>query len=136
MVVDDEEINRIILNAIFENQYKVLQAENGKQALEVLEECNYEVDVIFLDMAMPVMDGIGFLEERQKNIKMEDIPVIIITADDTSAQQVKAIALGASDYIIKPFVGETVLRRTRNVLESKRNLEKYIQAAKESMKKV
>lgn len=136
LVVDDEEINRIILNAIFENQYKVLQAENGKQALEVLEECNYEVDVIFLDMAMPVMDGIGFLEERQKNIKMEDIPVIIITADDTSAQQVKAIALGASDYIIKPFVGETVLRRTRNVLESKRNLEKYIQAAKESMKKV
>lgn len=92
--------------------------------------------MIFLDLAMPVMDGIRFLEEKKKDEGMEEIPVIVITSDDTSQKQIQAITLGASDYIVKPFVGETLRKRTRNVLESKRNLEKYVHTAKENMKKV
>lgn len=136
LVVDDEKRNRDRIRAVFEDEYEVLEAENGEAAIGLLKENNYEIDVIFLDLAMPVMDGIRFLEEKKKDEGMEEIPVIVITSDDTSQKQIQAITLGASDYIVKPFVGETLRKRTRNVLESKRNLEKYVHVAKENMKKV
>ena len=136
LVVDDEKRNRDRIRAVFEDEYEVLEAENGEAAIGLLKENNYEIDVIFLDLAMPVMDGIRFLEEKKKDEGMEEIPVIVITSDDTSQKQIQAITLGASDYIVKPFVGETLRKRTRNVLESKRNLEKYVHTAKENMKKV
>ena len=128
LIVDDEEVNRVVLGMIFEADYQVLEAENGKQALDILKKEENCIDIIFLDLSMPVMDGIEFLKYKQKENNIEHIPVIIITADDASQQQVKAIALGASDYVLKPFVKETVLRRTQNVLESRKNFSKRVKA--------
>ena len=136
LIVDDSALNREILSEMLHSDFRILEAENGEAAIGLLKENNYEIDVIFLDLAMPVMDGIRFLEEKKKDEGMEEIPVIVITSDDTSQKQIQAITLGASDYIVKPFVGETLRKRTRNVLESKRNLEKYVHTAKENMKKV
>lgn len=116
LVVDDEEANRMSLRCIFEDRYHVIEAENGEQALKILEEQSDQVDIILLDLMMPVMDGTIFLQKKSRNEKIAGIPVIIITADDTTGRQLQALELGAEDYIVKPFVPEIALRRVENIL--------------------
>lgn len=118
LIVDDQEINRESLQSIFEEKYRVLTAENGEQAFEVLKENDYQIDIILLDIMMPVMDGPSFLEKRKEIPQLKDMPVIIITADDSPKQQVYTLQLGADDYVVKPFVPEVVIRRVQNVLNS------------------
>ncbi|MCI5874151.1 MAG: EAL domain-containing protein [Clostridiales bacterium] len=123
LVVDDVEVNRMSIRCIFEEQYRVLEAENGKEALEFLNAHPGEVDVILLDLMMPVMDGNEFLRHKQSDAAISGIPVIIITSDDTTRRQVQAMELGADDYIVKPFIPEIAIRRVHNVLEAQRRLE-------------
>ncbi len=118
LIVDDLELARVALADIFRSGYRVLQAANGQQALALLRDCRYEVDLVLLDMIMPVMDGRVFLQKKQEIPEMEGIPIIIITADDSSKLQADTITMGVRDYITKPFVKEVVLRRVGNVLES------------------
>lgn len=123
LVVDDVEVNRISMRCIFEEQYRVLEAEDGKEALTYLSEHPGEVDVILLDLMMPVMDGTQFLQYKQKDVAISGIPVIIITSDDTTRRQAQAMELGADDYIVKPFIPEIAIRRVHNVLEAQQRLE-------------
>ena len=127
LVVDDMEINRASLESIFETDYRILQAGDGEGALRVLEEQNYRVDMILLDLMMPGMNGQTFMQERKKNPKLMNIPVVIITADDTTEQQVLTMELGASDYIVKPFIPEIVTRRVQNVWDSTRRKKEVLQ---------
>ena len=136
LVVDDVEVNRVSLRCIFEEGYQVIEAENGRQALDLLEEHPNEVDIILLDLTMPVMDGTTFLEHKQKNRDIAGIPVIIITADDTTMRQMQTIELGADDYIIKPFVPKIALRRVRNVLESKQRFKKTVKAYRKELEAI
>ena len=115
LVVDDMEINRASLESIFETDYRILQAGDGEEALRILEEQNYKVDMILLDLMMPGMNGQTFMQERKNDPRILNIPVVIITADDTTEQQVLTMELGASDYIVKPFIPEIVTRRVQNV---------------------
>lgn len=126
LIVDDQEMNRVILKEIFRNHYDVLEACNGKEAIEILSLNHNDVDVILLDLMMPVMDGSQFLEYKNSHPEIEDIPVVVITADASMNQQVNTLALGADDYIVKPFVVEVVLRRIRNVLESHRRFREVL----------
>ena len=130
LVVDDMEINRASLESIFEKEYRILQASNGEEALQVLKNCNYNVDMILLDLMMPVMDGQTFMEIQKKNSKMSNIPVVIITADDTPKQQVLTMEMGADDYIVKPFIPEIVIRRVRNVFDSSKRMGETLQELK------
>ncbi|MEG2192296.1 MAG: EAL domain-containing protein, partial [Oscillospiraceae bacterium] len=116
LIVDDAVTNRIILKKIFEPQFKILEAENGEEAMKILKEKMEEIDLILLDIMMPVMDGREFLKQKQKIPMLDDTPVMIITADDSDAQQVEALSLGARDYIVKPFNAELVVRRVKNVM--------------------
>lgn len=120
LVVDDVEVNRMSLRCIFEDKYQVLEAENGEAALKLLREQPDAVDVILLDLMMPVMDGTQFLAHKHNDKQIAGIPVIIITADDTERRQMQALELGAEDYIVKPFIPEIAMRRVSNVLEAKR----------------
>ena len=120
LIVDDMETNRDILKAIFAKHFVILEAENGKQALDILRKSGGHVDIILLDLIMPEMDGIEFLEAKRTQGEFAEIPVIITMADEAAGHQVNALALGASDYIIKPFVKKTAVRRVSNVLESNR----------------
>lgn len=126
LIVDDQEMNRVILKEIFRNHYEVLEASNGKEAIEMLKQNCNDVDVILLDLMMPVMSGSEFLEYKNSHPEIEDIPVVVITADGSMNQQVNTLALGADDYIVKPFVVEVVLRRIRNVLESHRRFREVL----------
>lgn len=116
LVTDDLEINREIIKEIFADKYTVLQAENGEQALDIIR--SQPVDIILLDMSMPVMDGVEFLKIKNNDNSIKDIPVIVITVEDKRSTQVEAMEMGVDDYIVKPFVPEVVEKRVNNVLKS------------------
>ena len=119
LIVDDMEVNRTVLRSIFEDQYTILEAVDGQDAIRVLNEAG-TVDIILLDLQMPGMNGDSFLRYLRSRAELAGIPVVIIAADDSPRQQTDVLALGASDYIVKPFITETVRRRVCNVLESRR----------------
>ncbi|MEG1887426.1 MAG: EAL domain-containing protein, partial [Oscillospiraceae bacterium] len=118
LIVDDAAINRIVLKKILQDKFEFLEAENGQEAIEVTENNKNQIDLILLDISMPVMDGKEFLRYKKNSPELDGIPVIIITADDSPAQQISTFTLGANDYIVKPFIPEVVTRRVNNVLES------------------
>ncbi len=120
LIVDDVEMSRVILREMFESEYEILEARNGAEALEILNRGNENVDAILLDMIMPVMDGRTFMKQLNLIERYRDIPIIIITVDDNAEQQEEAISLGASDYIVKPFVVNVVIQRVKNVLGLRR----------------
>lgn len=117
LIVDDIETNRAILREIFEPLYTVLESKNGHQALDQLIDIDYQVDIILLDMVMPELDGLGFLEYRRDHAALMKIPVVVIAAESNEKIQIETLSLGASDYIIKPIIPEVVLRRVSNILE-------------------
>ncbi len=127
LIVDDMELNRVSLRSILEGEYNILEAENGQQAIEILEKNMGKVDMVLLDLMMPVMDGAEFLKYKKDKVGLARVPVIIITADDTPEQQIETMRMGAKDYVVKPFIPEIVMRRVRNVLDSMKNFSQAYQ---------
>ena len=116
LVVDDQEINRDALEAILEDDYEVVCAENGKEALETMEHRQDELSIVLLDLMMPVMDGYAVLERVRADEQLGRIPVIVLTADKNA--ELQALKLGASDFITKPFdVPEVILARVNRIIE-------------------
>lgn len=122
LIVEDLELNRSILRGVFGTDFQVLEAENGAVALEMIKEHNYDIDIVLLDLDMPVMNGHTFLKYKSSIKEMSGIPVIIISANDSPQMQINSLSNGVSDYIVKPFVPEVVMRRVRNVLESNKRI--------------
>lgn len=129
LIVDDMSINREVLRNMFESEYHILEAGNGMEALEIVQQGDTQVDLILLDLRMPVMDGSEFLRRKKEDDAIAHIPVIMITADDSREQQVRALSMGANDYIVKPFIPEVVIRRVCNVLESQKRTGEVLQEA-------
>ncbi|MEG2575798.1 MAG: EAL domain-containing protein, partial [Christensenella sp.] len=126
LIVDDAEINRIVLKKILQGQFVFLEAENGEEAIKVLKDNQNQIDLILLDISMPVMDGKEFLQYKKNLPELDGIPVIMITADDSAEQQISTFSLGANDYIVKPFIPEVVTRRVSNVLESNHRFQEMV----------
>ena len=117
LIVDDAQINRELLSVILEDEYRILEAENGKECLEKLYENRGDISLVLLDINMPVMDGFEVLKDMNENHTIEDIPVIMISSDDSEAFIRKAYELGASDYISRPFDNKIVYRRATNTIK-------------------
>ncbi|MEG0797872.1 MAG: EAL domain-containing protein [Acidaminococcaceae bacterium] len=126
LIVDDAAINRVILKKILQNRFTFLEAANGLEAIECLHDQQNNVDLILLDISMPLMDGKEFLQYKKKSPELDGIPVIMITADDSAQQQVSTFTLGANDYIVKPFIPEVVVRRVQNVLEANHRFKEMV----------
>ncbi|MBR1692764.1 MAG: diguanylate cyclase [Lachnospiraceae bacterium] len=133
LIVDDTPMNRGLLRRIFEDSYTVMEAENGEEAFRVLEENHYEVDIILLDLLMPVMDGTEFLLKKRNDPKVENIPTVVITSVESVDQQVKLLELGVSDYIHKPFHNSVVKIRVDNVLHASLRYNQVVKAYSEAM---
>ena len=116
LIVDDVDINREILCEIFED-YKTIQAANGKEALDIIAAKPDEISVVLLDVVMPVKNGVEVLEEMKGRGWIDNIPVLLITGEATTQIERDAYRLGASDIIKKPFDSYIVKQRTRNVIE-------------------
>ncbi len=116
LVVDDQEINRDALGVILEDDYEIIYAENGAQALEAIESHVDSLSVVLLDLMMPVMDGFEVLKRVNADEHLNHIPVIVLTAEKNA--ELKALQLGASDFITKPFdVPEVITARVARIIE-------------------
>ena len=102
LIVDDIELNRAILYELFHNKYTILEAENGKEALQLIEAHADELSVVLLDVVMPVMDGIEMLRHFNSQW-LNIIPVILITAENNESTALAGYNLGVADIINKPF---------------------------------
>jgi putative two-component system response regulator len=136
LIVDDGEINRAALSAIFEGQYRCIETENGEQALLVMEDKKDEIGAVLLDLIMPVMNGYQTMDEMRKRELLPTIPVIIITADDSTDSELKAFDAGASEVITKPFEAVIVKRRVENVLELNEHRERQEELIQEQADKI
>ena len=117
LVVDDEKKMRHILQLMLEREgFRAEQAENGKEALDILQQKRF--DLIITDLKMPVMDGMSLLEEAKKIDP--DLPIIVITAYGTIENAVEAMRKGAIDYITKPFEEEQILITVKRCLKFSR----------------
>lgn len=117
LVVDDNEINRALLNAIFSDSYRIEEAKNGKEAMDLLLDHGEEISAVLLDVIMPVMDGIEVLEKLNRLGWTRKIPVFLITAESANSTVKKAYSLGVMDVISKPVVPYIVERRINSVIE-------------------
>lgn len=111
LVVEDNEINRATLCVILSSQYTVLEAENGEQALSLLEKYREGISLILLDIVMPVMDGYTFLKHLKADNRLNSIPVIVTTSNNSEADEVTALSNGATDFITKPYRAQVILHR-------------------------
>jgi class 3 adenylate cyclase/CheY-like chemotaxis protein len=119
LVVDDDGANREVLGRrLARLGYRVLEAENGARALEILR--NERIDLVLLDVMMPVLDGLGVLEQRQRDARLRGIPTIMISALDEVEGIARCIELGADDYLTKPFDPVLLKARVTASLEKKR----------------
>lgn len=131
LIVDDLRINREILSLYFKDKFEVLEATNGREALELLMNPEMHVDVMLLDLSMPEMSGKEFLEYRKCSERLSKIPVIIVTASDKAHDEMETFELGIDDYITKPFMPEVVESRIHRAIEHRRSLEEALKQANE-----
>lgn len=117
LIVDDVELNRAILSNIFENQYEIMEAENGREALALITKESPRIAAILLDVVMPEMDGIELLREMKKQSLGQDIPVFLITADASEKNMYLGYELGVKDIIEKPFIPHFLEQRINGVVE-------------------
>lgn len=137
LIVDDLEMNRAILSELFQDEYHLLEAENGEQALLLLKQYHKNIAITLLDVVMPVMDGYQVLKEIGGNGILEEVPVVVITADNSLEGELQAFDLGASDIIVKPFEPHVVKRRVHNIIElylHKHNLENMVEEQARKLK--
>ncbi len=116
LIVDDIEINRMILAEIFKDEYKIIEACDGTQALEIING-DLQICAVLLDLLMPEMNGLEVLKEMNRSGKINSIPVFLITATDSEKMLIEGYDLGAIDVIRKPFMTHFLKCRISNVVE-------------------
>lgn len=127
LVADDVDVNRASLRAMFEQEYEVLEAENGMVAMDILH--SRRVDVVILDVCMPVLDGSGVLSRMKADSSLRDIPVIVKTSLDEH-REIEMLKKGADDFIFAPCEPTIIINRVRNIVE------KYVFRQKTLQKKI
>lgn len=115
LVVDDSEIDREVLKTILADDFDIIEAENGYEALEIIMKKRARVDAILLDVSMPVLDGFSVLQFLREN-RVDDIPVFLISAEATKDNVQRAARYNISEFIGKPFEREEILKRLRSKL--------------------
>ena len=117
LIADDIRINRKLLKVIFNEQYEILEAEDGEMAIQLLEENSEKIALLFLDLQMPKKNGLEVLKFMEETRINDSIPVIMITGESNTESDIEAYDLGVSDIIYKPFDEHVVMRRAMNVIE-------------------
>ena len=117
LVVDDMQINRSILEDILDDEYSVVQAENGIEALRIVDDEKDHLAIILLDLMMPKLDGFGVLDGLKERSLLSRIPVIIISGDTKVANEERCFDYGVSDFIRKPFNEILVKLRVGNIID-------------------
>lgn len=117
LVVDDMELNRAILCELFNDKYQVIEAENGKEALQLIQKYRESIAIVLLDLIMPIMNGFEVLQKMADTSLADRIPVIMITSENSEQAILNGYNLGVSDVITKPFNPDIVRKRVQNTVE-------------------
>lgn len=117
LVVDDSEMNREILSDMLGHDFRILEATDGKECMRMLNQYGTGISLILLDIVMPNMDGFEVLGAMARKHLIEDIPVIMISSEDSDAYVRRAYELGVSDYISRPFDAKVVYQRVFNTIK-------------------
>ena len=134
LLVDDSKMNRMILAEILGDGYHILEAENGQECLETLRAEARNIALVLLDINMPVMDGFEVLKAMNANHTIEDIPVIMISSEDSDATIRRSYELGASDYVNRPFDARIVYRRVTNTIKLYAKQRRLVQMVSEQIR--
>ena len=135
LVIEDNWLNRELLCTILEPYYTVLQAENGREGLDLLLANKQKISLILLDIEMPVMNGYEFLEEIGRMEEFATMPIIVTTSNTTAADELKCLENGASDFVTKPYNHDIVLRRVESFIRLKEASAMINQAEHDSLTK-
>lgn len=117
LVVDDSPMNRMLLRDILEEDYTIVEAEDGEEAVEALAESYRDIDLVILDIMMPKLDGFGVLDAMNENGWIDRCPVVTISADGSADYVEHAYDLGVTDFITRPFDELVVRHRVRNTIQ-------------------
>ena len=117
LIVDDIRVNRSVLKSFFASEYAIVEAANGAAALEYIKAHPDDIDIILLDLVMPVMDGFQLLQILKEDEKLRNIPVVV-TSQYGEGNEERTIEMGALDYLSKPYNEKLVVRRVSNALAS------------------
>lgn len=123
LIVDDSKINRHLLQAVFRKDYSIIEADDGDVALDILEEKSLEISIVLLDLTMPRVSGYEVVTAMREKLGLDSTPVIVITAADEKESEIKALEMGANDFITKP-IDITILKKRVKVLVEREELEK------------
>ncbi len=135
LIVDDEEVNRTILEVMFRSSFHIVEATNGQEAIDKLEEDPGFV-LVLLDIVMPVKDGFDVLEYMKQKGLIEQLPVILITSETIRDSEDRAYSYGIADVIHKPFYPDIVKRRAQNIMDlyqHKANMERKLKEQEEAI---
>lgn len=130
LIVDDVSINRMVLTDILEEDYEVEQANSGKNAIEILNQKYDEFSLVLLDLIMPGISGFDVLEYMNSQGWLDQLPVIVISGENSQEAEEKSLELRATDFIRKPFDESIVQRRVKNIVDLyvyRRGLERKVQ---------
>jgi len=117
LIVDDSELNRKMLGQMLGSRFDIAEAASGEACLQLLEQNATGISIVLLDIHMPGIDGFTVLEEMNQKNLLEQIPVIMISSEDTVDAVRRAFDLGASDYISRPFDAKVVYQRIINTIQ-------------------
>jgi len=116
LIIDDSVMNRDLLREMLQDKYRVLEAEDGEKGLYLLAQYGTQITLVLLDIVMPGIDGFDVLESMKKDGWLQDIPVIMISSEDSIEAVERAYTLGASDYVSRPFTMNVVRQRAANII--------------------
>ena len=114
LIVEDVLINRMMLAEIFNDEYEILEAENGEEGLKLLTENFSSIVAVLLDIVMPVMDGFQVLEELNRQNLISKVPIIMITGENSVEYERRGYEYGVVDYIHKPYYAPVVKQMIKN----------------------
>lgn len=117
LIVDDSKFNRQVLIDILKDSYAVIEAQNGLEALKIVEGQMKEIVAVFLDINMPEMDGITFLKKMTEKDYLGAFPVLVVTSEQSVNQVAECFEYGAADYIRKPVNTDFVKQRLEKLLK-------------------
>lgn len=117
LVVEDNEMNRMMLVSFLEDTYQVLEAENGRQALEILRSGTNKISAVIVDLIMPEMNGYEFLKVYSSSPEFVNLPVIVSTGEEGEDVEIECLGYGAWDFIRKPYNPHIIRFRVKNVIE-------------------
>lgn len=117
LIVDDSAMNRMLLSDILTDTYNIIEAEDGEQAIAILQQHASEISIVVLDMVMPKVDGFGVLEAMNENRWIQFLPVVSISTESSPEFVERAYSLGVTDFINRPFDELIVIRRVSNTIK-------------------